>query len=79
MTELTEKQEKVFWYLWNTMAEEGYTPTLREIGEYFNIKSTFGVARHLNALEKKGLIKRIKNKSRRIELLKFPSDISHSS
>ena len=75
--ELTEKQKKIFWYLWNTMADEGYTPTFREIGEYFSIKSTFGVNRHLEALEKKGFIKKIKYKSRRIEILKFPGDDSH--
>lgn len=56
---LTEKQKKILEFI-NTFIEiRGYPPTLREIGKNFNISSTFGVNRHLKALEKKGYI--IKN------------------
>ena len=46
----------------------GYGPTVREIGEHFEISSPNGVMCHLKALEKKGLIHRSPNKSRAIEL-----------
>jgi len=46
----------------------GYGPTVREIGEHFEIKSPNGVMCHLRALERKGLITRSPNKSRAIEL-----------
>jgi repressor LexA len=38
--------------------ENGYPPTIREIGEAFEISSTNGVRYHLNRLEKDGLLKR---------------------
>ncbi len=45
-----------------------YPPTIREIGENFGIKSTNGVRDALNALEKKGLIKKFSNQARGIAL-----------
>jgi repressor LexA len=44
-------------------------PTIREIGDEFGIKSTNGVRDALNALEKKGFIKKLSNRARGIELL----------
>lgn len=46
----------------------GYGPTVREIGENFEIASPNGVMCHLKALEKKGLITREANRSRAIQL-----------
>ena len=51
------------------MRGEGYGPTVREIGEGFDIKSPNGVMCHLKALEKKGLIKRTGFRARAIQLL----------
>jgi len=48
----------------------GYPPTLREIGKHFQISSTFGVKRHLEALVKKGFINIESNASRGISLVK---------
>ena len=42
----------------------GFPPSYREIGNHFNISSTFGVKRHLDALIKKGYIN-IDSKSNR--------------
>jgi len=44
--------------------ERGFPPTLREIGEHFQIRSTNGVNDHLKALEKKGHLRREDLKSR---------------
>jgi repressor LexA len=48
--------------------ENGYTPSIREIGDMAQISSTNGVRYHLNQLEKDGWIKRGKRRSRGIVL-----------
>jgi len=55
-TELTERQEKILTFIKQFRDENGYPPTLRQIGKRFDISSTFGVKRHLDALVKKGYI-----------------------
>ena len=65
---LTDKQKLVFSFVREQIVQRGYGPTVREIGEQFQIRSPNGVMCHLRALEKKGLIRRSPNKSRAIEL-----------
>ena len=66
--QLTERQQHVYDFVRDKIVNRGYGPTVREIGENFNISSPNGVMCHLKALEKKGLIIRSPNKSRAIEL-----------
>jgi repressor LexA len=66
--QLTERQRFVYDFIRDKIVNRGYGPTVREIGENFNISSPNGVMCHLKALEKKGLIRRSPNKSRAIEL-----------
>ena len=68
MRELTQRQSDVYELIRDKILHRGYGPTVREIGEEFNIRSPNGVMCHLKALEKKGLIRRSPNKSRAIEL-----------
>lgn len=70
MDRLTEKQRAVYEFVRDLILNRGYGPTVREIGENFNISSPNGVMCHLKALEKKGMIHRSPNKSRAIELSK---------
>jgi repressor LexA len=65
---LTERQQHVYDFIRDKIVNRGYGPTVREIGENFEISSPNGVMCHLKALEKKGLILRSPNKSRAIEL-----------
>ena len=65
---LTERQQKVYQFLKDKIVNRGYGPTVREIGDEFNIRSPNGVIGHLKALEKKGLITRQSNISRSIQL-----------
>jgi len=65
---LTQRQNDVFDFIRDKIKNRGYGPTVREIGENFEISSPNGVMCHLKALEKKGLIIRTANKSRAIEL-----------
>ncbi|MCH2129067.1 MAG: transcriptional repressor LexA [Pirellulaceae bacterium] len=65
---LTKRQRLVFDFIRDKIQNRGYGPTVREIGEHFDIKSPNGVMCHLKALEKKGLITREPNMSRAIQL-----------
>lgn len=65
---MTERQQAVYELIREKILKRGYGPTVREIGEHLEIKSPNGVMCHLRALEKKGMINRVANKSRAIEL-----------
>ena len=69
MKDLTEKQLAILQYIELYIKQQGYPPTIREIGEKFQITAK-GAYDHLKAIEKKGYIKSEKNRSRAIELLK---------
>lgn len=61
---LTQRQREILEFISASIMERGFPPTLREIGEHFNIRSTNGVNDHLKALEKKGHLRREDLKSR---------------
>jgi repressor LexA len=70
MTEpMTERQEKILAFIQRCIEEQGYPPTIREIGEHFGIRSTNGVNDHLKALERKGYLHRGELKSRALSVL----------
>src|SRR2546430_12072448 len=70
MTEaLTERQEKILAFIKRSIQEQGYPPTIREIGEHFGIRSTNGVNDHLKALERKGYLLRGELKSRALSVI----------
>ena len=50
---LTDRQNSIFEFIKNYINENGFPPTYREIGYEFDISSTFGVKRHIDALIKK--------------------------
>jgi repressor LexA len=54
----------VLQYIESSIAQRGYPPTLREIGNFMGIRSTNGVNDHLRALERKGYLAREDMKSR---------------
>ncbi|WP_122645002.1 transcriptional repressor LexA [Enterococcus mediterraneensis] len=69
MAKRTEnRQIEVLKFIHARVAEKGYPPTVREIGEAVNLSSTSTVHGHLSRLEKKGLIQRDPTKPRAIEL-----------
>ena len=65
---LTERQTAIYQFLKDKIVNRGYGPTVREIGDAFDIRSPNGVMGHLKALERKGLIKRQSHISRSIQL-----------
>jgi repressor LexA len=63
---LTRKQQSVYEYLVQYLKDNQRPPSLREIGERFDIKSPNGVLGHIRAREKKGWIRVDRRKSRGI-------------
>ncbi|MEW6434501.1 MAG: transcriptional repressor LexA [Myxococcota bacterium] len=64
MDEITDRQKEILQYIVRTSEERGYPPTIREIGEEMDIRSTNGVNDHLKALERKGFLTRGEQQSR---------------
>src|SRR5258708_33977677 len=70
MTEpLTERQEKILSFIKKSIVDQGYPPTIREIGEHFGIRSTNGVNDHWKALERRGYLLRGGLKSRGLSVI----------
>ncbi|MFO7775531.1 MAG: transcriptional repressor LexA [Candidatus Hydrogenedentota bacterium] len=55
---LTKRQAAILQFIAQTIQDQGYPPTLAEIGAHFGIRSTNGVTDHLVALERKGYLTR---------------------
>src|SRR2546423_7665937 len=71
---ITARQRRVFDYITNYFESNQEPPTLAEIGRQFGMTSLASVHNVLSILEREGLIRRIPNVSRGIELLKAESD-----
>ncbi len=65
---LTNRQKAIFEFIERHFQKFGNTPTIREIGKNFKIRSTNGVRTHLEALIKKGYIKKTEMISRGLSL-----------
>nr|WP_315672682.1 transcriptional repressor LexA [Clostridium sp. 19966] len=68
MTERNTKQKEVYDFLKKYTEDKGYPPSVREICEAVELKSTSTVHGHLKRLEKKGLIRRDPTKPRALEI-----------
>jgi repressor LexA len=68
-SQLTNRQKDIYEFIRDKIETRGYGPTVREIGEAFEIESPNGVMCHLKALEKKGLITRQERSARAIQLV----------
>ncbi len=55
---LTQRQQKVYAFIWQRISRDGVAPTLAEIAKELKAKSLRSVTQYLEALEHKGLIER---------------------
>lgn len=55
---ITKRQKQVLNFIVKKVETKGYPPSIREIGKALNIATLRGVTCHLDALERKGCIKR---------------------
>ena len=69
MEKLTTKQEIILQIIKKWIANNGYPPTVREIGEEAHLNSPATIHFHLTKLEEKGYISKGNGKNRTIEVL----------
>ena len=68
MAELSHMQQKIYDYIAACIREQGYPPSVREIGEAVGLKSPSTVHFHLKHLEEAGVIEKGAGKGRAIAL-----------
>ncbi len=66
---ISAKQQEILDYIKDIILQKGYPPTVRDICEAVNLRSTSSVHAHLETLEKRGYIKRDPTKPRAIEII----------
>lgn len=69
MEKLTKRQSDILQVIKEFMVQNGYPPTVREIGTVLNLNSPATIHFHLKKIEEKGYIKKDSSKNRTIELL----------
>lgn len=74
-TELTQRQRTVIETIQAWIREQGFPPTIRELGKQLGIKSLRGVTTHLDALVKKGHLVR-KRSARGMRIIKTSTSTS---
>lgn len=66
---ISQKQSEILEYMKNEILNRGFPPSVREICEAVDLKSTSSVHSHLETLEKNGYIRRDPTKPRAIEIV----------
>lgn len=69
---LTARQRRILEVINDALVLRGYPPSIREIGEACDLKSTSSVAYQLSELEKKGYLRRDANKPRAVDIRTLP-------
>src|SRR3981081_764497 len=69
MLPLTKRQREILDYLTEFIQQNGYAPSLEEVGRRFGLSSLATVHKHLTNLQEKGFIKRAWNRSRSVEMV----------
>jgi len=73
---LTDRQQQVLDYIRDIVAERGYPPSVREIGEAVGLSSPSSVHAQLNSLVKAGAIKKDPTKPRAIVIVDEPATVT---
>lgn len=68
--ELHERQQRILQVIEDAVRQQGYPPTVREIGAAVGLCSPASVQGHLSALEAKGYIRRGSSKRRALEVVR---------
>jgi repressor LexA len=66
---LTRRQREIYDFVREFVAEQGYSPSLEEIGAHFGLASVATVHKHVQHLAEKGYLRKAWNRSRSIEPL----------
>ena len=65
MPRTSDKSELILEFVSNFIQENGYAPSVREIGAGVGLRSTASVSYHLRALQDKGLLQGSESKGRK--------------
>ena len=79
---LTRKQHQLLTFIDEILQRTGVPPSYDEMKEALELKSKSGIHRILSALEERGHIRKLNNRARAIEVLKFPknkTDLNNNS
>ena len=74
MDELSSRQREILELIRSKVAERGYPPSVREIGDVLGLRSPSTVHSHLSALVRAGYLRRDPSKPRAIEVVATKSD-----
>jgi repressor LexA len=66
---LSERQQQILGFI-TEKQQEGWTPSVREIGEAMGLKSSAAVQKQLDSLERLGYLRRLPGKARLIQVVK---------
>jgi repressor LexA len=75
---VTPRQKEVYDYICRFVDAYGHAPTIAQIQLHFGLKAPSSVHQLLSALDREGLIKRIPNVSRGIEIVRREDDSAQS-
>jgi repressor LexA len=67
---LTRRQREIYDHVCEFVRENGYSPSLEEIGAHFGLRSVATVHRHLQHLVEKGYLRKAWNRPRSVEPVK---------
>lgn len=68
---LTSKQHELIQFIQTRLEETGISPSFEEMKDALDLKSKSGVHRLISALEERGFIRRLPNRARALEILKY--------
>jgi repressor LexA len=68
-TDITTRQQEILDFILKTVADRGYPPSVREMGEAVGLSSPSTVHSHLSSLVKAGYLRRDPSKPRAIEVI----------
>ena len=71
--QMSKMQKQIYDYIAATVAQQGYPPSVREIGEAVGLKSPSTVYFHLTHMEELGVIQKGAGKGRAIRLVEQPA------
>jgi repressor LexA len=79
MEDLTGRQREILDYIRDTVADRGYPPSVREIGDALGLRSPSTVHSHLSSLVRSGHLRRDATKPRAIEVVASDAPRLHGS
>src|SRR5262249_12440546 len=72
---LTRKQFELLRFIHERLKEAGVPPSFDEMKDALDLRSKSGIHRLITSLEERGLIRRLPNRARAIEVIKLPDSV----